>query len=475
MRKSADDKLREECGVFGMISPKSAPVIGLAATALLALQHRGQEGAGIATFIDGEVKCKKNVGLVEKVFPSDYLEFAPNANIVAAHVRYSTTGGNTAENVQPIVTAHPRLTCALAHNGNLTNAAQIRKRMVNESGKVFHTTNDTEVINMLLTDEMIGGGTLENAVERAASVIEGAFSLIIATKDKLVAVRDKNGFRPLCMGKLGAATVFASETCALDAVGAEFVRDVEPGEIVSVDLKGNLTRRKIGASAVKRGLCVFEMIYFARPDSVIDGMSVYEARLKMGKALFEQQPTDADMVCGVPDSGLDSAYGYAVASGIPYGAAFVKNRYVGRSFIVPSQLKREETVSVKLNPLKASIAGKRIVLVDDSIVRGTTCARIIKTLRKAGAREVHMRISSPPFKHPCHFGTDVDSEENLIANKMQTDAICRQIGADSLVYLSLENLLKICPDGHKTFCSGCFSGQYPVDVKDIAAKDKFDD
>lgn len=469
------DKLKEECGVFGMISPSPAPCVGLAATALLALQHRGQEGAGIATFLDGEVKCKKNVGLVDEVFHADYLEFAPNTHVAAAHVRYSTTGGNTAENTQPITTTHSRLTCALAHNGNLTNAAAIRNRMVNKSGKVFYTTNDTEIINMLLIEEMIKCSNLEKAVYNVTKTIEGAFSLIIATEDKLVAVRDKNGFRPLCMGKIGDATVFASESCALDAVGAQFVRDVEAGEIISVDISGKQTFMKHDVGESKRGLCVFEMIYFARPDSVIDGMSVYKARLAMGKALYEQLPTDADLVCGVPDSGLDSAYGYAVASGIPYGAAFVKNKYVGRSFIVPSQLKREETVSVKLNPLKASVEGKRIVLVDDSIVRGTTCARIIRTLRQAGAKEIHMRISSPPFKHPCYFGTDVDSKENLIANKMDIDSICKQIGADSLVYLSLEELLKINLGTGVTFCSGCFSGDYPVKVDGSETKDRFDD
>ncbi|MDE7395775.1 MAG: amidophosphoribosyltransferase, partial [Clostridiales bacterium] len=292
------------------------------------------------------------------------------------------------------------------------------------------------------------------------------------TKDKLIAARDRCGFRPLCMGRLGDATVFASESCALDCLGATFERDIKPGEVISVDLQGNRTVLSDEWSH-KMGLCVFELIYIARPDSVIDGMSVYRARLEMGKALYRQKPTKADIVCGVPDSGLDAALGYSLASGIRYASAFVKNRYTGRSFILPNQADRERTVNVKLNPLKEEVAGKSIVLVDDSIVRGTTSARIIKSLRKAGAKEIHLRISSPPFKHPCYFGTDIDSEENLIANKMDVEEIRKSIGADSLEYLSLENLLAIKHDGID-YCTGCFSGQYPIPVKG-SGKDKFDD
>ena len=469
----ASEKPREECGVFGMISAQPLPCAGLASVALLALQHRGQEGAGIALFEGNDVRCKKGVGLVDEVFGSDYLEYAPTAKVAVAHVRYSTTGGNTAENTQPIVTRHSRLTCALSHNGNLTNAASLRDQMVDKDGKVFYTTNDTEIINMLLIEEVIKCKQLEQAVANVTDRIEGAYSLVIGTGDKLIAVRDRCGFRPLCMGKLGQATVFASESCALDALGAEFVRDIEPGEIVSVDLGGNT--RSIKRPVQNRALCVFELIYFSRPDSVIDGMSVYEARLQMGKALWEQQTTDADLVCGVPDSGLVSAYGYAKASGIPYGAAFIKNKYVGRSFIVPSQIKREATVNVKLNPLKASVRGKRIVLVDDSIVRGTTCKRTINMLREAGAKEIHMRIASPPFTHPCHFGVDIDSEENLIANKMSIDEIRDLIGADSLVYMDLDRLKKIDLGTGVKFCDGCFSGNYPVKVEQSTAKNKFDD
>lgn len=456
-----------------MISPKPIPAVGYTATALMALQHRGQEGTGIATFIDGRLKCRKNTGLVSDVFDNDYLGYMPDTRVTVGHVRYSTTGNNSAENTQPIETIHSKLTCALAHNGNITNAAALRGRMVNEGGKVFHTTNDSEIINMLLIQEMIAVKNLERALYNLMEKIEGAYSIVVATADKLIAMRDRNGFRPLCMGKKDDAVIFSSETCALDALGAKFVRDIRPGEIVSVDLDGKITSLQHPTDGCKRGTCVFEMVYFARPDSVVDGMSVYDARVAMGRALARQQKTDADMVCGVPDSGLEAAYGYSLESGIPYGAAFVKNRYVGRSFIVPNQAGRERTVNVKLNPLKASVAGKRIILVDDSIVRGTTSARIIRSLRDAGAKEVHLRISCPPFKYPCYFGTDIDSRDKLIANKYSIEKICEKIGADSLVYLDLDELLAIKPAGLE-YCHGCFTGKYPIEVEE-ASKDQFDD
>ena len=466
-------KINEECGVFGIISPKPTSAVGYTATALMALQHRGQEGTGIATFIDGRLKCRKNMGLVSEVFDPDYLGYMPDTRVAVGHVRYSTTGNNSAENTQPIETIHSKLTCALAHNGNITNAAALRSRMVNEGGKVFHTTNDSEIINMLLIQEMIAVKNLERAVYNLIDRIEGAYSIVIATADKLIAVRDCNGFRPLCMGKKDGAILFASETCALDALGAKFVRDVRPGEVVSVDLDAKITSLQHPLDGFKRGLCVFEFVYFARPDSVVDGLSVYDARVAMGRALARQMKIDADMVSGVPDSGLEAAYGYSLESGIPYGAAFVKNRYVGRSFIVPNQVGRERTVNVKLNPLKASVKGKRIILVDDSIVRGTTSARIIRSLRDAGAKEVHLCISCPPFKYPCYFGTDIDSRDKLIANKYTIEGIREKLGADSLVYLDLEELLAIKPAGLE-YCHGCFTGKYPIEVGE-ASKDQFDD
>lgn len=463
------DKLHEECGVFGIISPKPIHCAPLTATALLALQHRGQESAGIATFVDGALKCKKGMGLVSEIFTHDYLNFVANTKIAVGHVRYSTTGSCNLENAQPIETVHSKVSLALAHNGNLTNSAQIRHELV-QSGMVMHTSNDTEILNILIVRNMIKTNDLERAIVDAMNFVEGAFSIVIATKDKLIAVRDRNGFRPLCIGRLGDAVLFASESCALDALGAEFVRDVKPGEVVSCDLKGNMTTYMLDRAS-KSGLCSFEFIYFARPDSVIDGISVYEARVKMGRALYRQKPTEADYVCGVPDSGLQAAMGYSLESGIPMAPAFVKNKYVGRSFILPDQLSRELAVSAKLNPIKATVEGKRIILIDDSIVRSTTSTRIIKMLRRAGASEVHMRISSPPFKYECHFGVDIDSRDNLVANHHDVDGICKLIGADSLEYLSLENLRAISPS--TCFCTGCFTGDYPAPVSPTL-KNSFD-
>lgn len=466
-------KINEECGIFGIISPEPLQAAGYTASAMLALQHRGQEGAGIATFYsDDTLICHKNTGLVNDVF-KDFLRHVPSTCAAVGHVRYSTTGNNTVENTQPIETVHSHLTCALAHNGNITNAEALRGQMVNQGGKVFHTTNDSEIINMLLIEQMIKCKNIEQAVLNVMNILEGAFSLVIATPDKLIAARDKCGFRPLCMGKLGKAVVFASESCAFDCIGAEFVRNIEPGELISIDKTG---KQKImhQKDTSCRGLCVFEMIYIARSDSFIDGMSVYESRLEMGRMLYRQRPTVADIVCGVPDSGLDAALGYSLESGIPFAPAFVKNRYMGRSFIEPTQAMRERTVNIKLNPLRAQIEGKRIILVDDSIVRGTTSERMIKPLRDMGAKEIHLRISSPPFKFPCYFGTDIDSSENLIANHMTVDEICKKIGADSLEYLNINNLRQIGNDKGVKFCCGCFTGEYPIAVSG-GDKHKFDD
>lgn len=465
------EKPKEECGVFGIISPRPIPVVPLSASALIALQHRGEESAGIATFVDGTLKCKKGMGLVSDVFTPDYMEFAANTKIAVGHVRYSTTGSCNIENAQPIETVHSKISLALAHNGNLTNSAQIRRDLV-QSGMVLHTTNDTEILNILIVRNMIQTNDLERAIVNAMNFVEGAFSIVIATKDKLIAVRDRNGFRPLCMGKIDDAVVFASETCALDAIGAELVRDVKPGEVVSCDLKGNISTYMLN-NASQSGLCSFEFIYFARPDSVIDGISVQRAREEMGKALYLQRPTEADYVCGVPDSGMAAAQGYSQASGIPLAPAFVKNKYVGRSFILPDQVKRENAVNLKLNPIKSTVEGKRIILIDDSIVRSTTSTRIIKMLRKAGAKEVHMRISSPPFKYECYFGTDIDNRENLVANHYDVDGICKKIGADSLEYLSIQNLKAISPN--TSFCLGCFTGDYPAPVTPMFNKHSFDD
>lgn len=465
-----NDKPHEECGVFGIISSKPMHAISLTASALIALQHRGQESAGISSFIDGKLKSKKGLGLVTDVINSDYLEFTPNTKVAVGHVRYSTTGKSSAENAQPIETVHSKATLAMAHNGNLTNSMEIRDELI-RSGMVMHTSNDSEIVNIMIIRYMLEFNDLEKAVLHTANIIEGAFSIVIATKDKLIAVRDCNGFRPLCIGKSGDSIAIASESCALDAIGYEFIRDVAPGEIVSIDLKGEMRSLRINDGNFKRAGCVFEYIYFARPDSIIDGVSVYDARIAMGRALCRQKATEADIVCGVPDSGIEAARGFSIESGIPLAPAFVKNKYVGRSFILPTQVQRENAVNIKLNPIKATVKGKRIVLVDDSIVRSTTSMRIIKMLRTAGAKEIHMRVSAPPFKHACYFGTDIDSPENLIANKLDLEGIRERIGADSLEYLSLENLRECVPI--EGLCTGCFTGDYPVSTM-MLSKNRFD-
>lgn len=467
------DKLHEECGLFGLLMPESVKAAWFTSVGLIALQHRGQESAGIAWEQDGKIAFHKGLGLAGEVFTPDVLCGIEDSRLAIGHVRYSTTGSNNTLNSQPLITLHSKLSFALAHNGNITNAAELHQSL-EESGTVFSTTNDSEVINMCIIRQMLKTDSVEAAVLKAAQTIQGAFSLLIMTGDKLIALRDPTGFHPLCMGRLNGGVVFASETCALDAVGADFERYIEPGEMVVADSNMKVTSYPATVPA-KRGLCVFELIYFARPDSIIDGESVYHARQRMGRFLAKQRPVDADIVCPVPDSGMEAAQGYAQESGIPLGTAFVKNRYIGRSFIAPSQLAREQAVNIKLNPLRASVAGRRVVLVDDSIVRGTTCARIIRALRKAGAKEVHMRISSPPFLYPCFFGTDIDSSENLIAHNHSVEEIRQMIDADTLEYLSIENLEKVKSLETTQFCNGCFSGVYPVDTGHTHLKEAFED
>lgn len=454
----AEKKPREECAVFG-VSLTTEEAAGITYNALLSLQHRGQEGAGIAVANNRNIVCRKDVGLVSEVFSGEELKKLPMGRTAVGHTRYSTTGNSSKENVGPFVTEYLTGRITTAHNGNVTNAKEIREEL-KEHGVHFGATSDSEVISSLIAYHITTEKSALTGVARAADLLRGAFSLVIATsKNKLIAVRDPNGFRPLCIGKNHIGCAIASESCALDACGFEFVRDVLPGEVIVVE-NGKITHQgvKLNKKEDDRGLCIFEYVYFARPDSVIDGLSVYEARYNMGLALAEEYPVQADVVCGVPDSGLDAAYGYSAKSGIPLITGFVKNRYIGRSFIYPTQTQRDSAVRLKLNPLSASIRGKRIVLVDDSIVRGTTSEKIVKSLKNAGAKEVHMRISSPPFRHTCHYGTDIDSEENLIANRMSLDDICRKIGADSLGYISIEGLKKACNACTLPFCTACFSG-----------------
>jgi len=397
--------------------------------------------------------------LVSEVFSGEEFKKLPKSGVAVGHTRYSTTGHNTKENVGPFVTEYLTGRIATAHNGNITNAAEIRKKLT-DLGVHFGATSDSEVVSSLIAYSIAENKNSFTGVTKAAGLLKGAFSLVIVTsKNKLIAVRDPNGFRPLCIGKNGIGYVVASETCALDACGFEYVRDVLPGEVVIIE-NGKITHHgvKLEEKENDHGLCIFEYVYFARPDSVIDGLSVYNARYNMGVALAKEYPVEADVVCGVPDSGLDAAYGYSAQSNIPLITGFVKNRYIGRSFIYPTQTQRDSAVRLKLNPLAAGIRGKKIVLVDDSIVRGTTSEKIVKSLKNAGAKEVHMRISSPPFRYSCHYGTDIDSEENLIANKMSLEEICQKIGADSLGYINIDGLKKACEGCALGFCTACFTG-----------------
>lgn len=463
--------LHEECGVFGIYTNEVSDVAAQTYVSLYALQHRGQESCGIVVNDDGVFSYHKALGLVNKVFDKETLESLGQGNIAIGHVRYSTTGNSVAANAQPLVVRHIKGPMAIAHNGNLTNARELREQYENK-GMIFHTTNDTEVISYTVTEERLKTPSIQAAVEQAMYKIKGAYSLLVMSPTKLIAARDPNGFRPLCLGKINGGYVVASETCAFDSIGAEFIRDIKPGEIVVIDKNG---LNSITTHCGNKGtICVFEYVYFARPDSVIEGSSVHRARLRAGKYLWREHPVDADIVIGVPDSGLDAALGFSQESGIPYGIGFIKNRYIGRTFIQPSQTERTNSVKIKLNAISDTVKGKRVVMIDDSIVRGTTSGRIVKLLREAGAKEIHVRISSPPFVAPCYFGTDIDSKENLIACKMSVSEICEYIGADSLGFLSVENVQKLAGNSDCNFCTGCFTEKYPIEVPKEMPKDKFE-
>lgn len=467
-------KLREECGVFGIFSNSVSDVASDAYYGLFALQHRGQESCGIVVCDDGIFRDYKDVGLVNDVFTKDVLDKLGEGNMAVGHVRYGTTGGGGRLNAQPIVVNHSKGHMALAHNGNLVNSYELRSELEME-GSIFHTTSDTEVISYIITKERLTSASIEQAVERAMGRIKGAYSLVIMSPSKLLAVRDANGFRPLCYGqKKDGSYVVASESCALDAVGARFIRDVKPGEIL-VFTKDGVKSITTHCGKAEKSLCVFEYIYFARPDSLIDGCLVHDSRIRAGEFLAQEHPVDADIVIGVPDSGIDAAIGYSRASGIPYSIGFIKNKYIGRTFISPGQSQREDGVRIKLNPISSVVRGKRVVMIDDSIVRGTTCGRIVKLLRDAGATEVHMRVSSPPFINPCYYGTDIDSRDNLVACSHTVEQIAEMIGADSLGYLSTENVERIanCGDGCG-YCTACFGGQYPTEVPTKVHKNRFE-
>ena len=471
MKEYLDGKLHEECGVFGMYDRDGHDVVATAYYALYALQHRGQESCGIAVNDGGVIYKRRELGLVNEVFTKDVLDAMPRGQMCIGHCRYATTGTRLRANAQPFVIRHVKGPMAIAHNGNLTNSAELREEF-ELAGGIFQSTSDTEVIAYTITKERLASSSIEQAVERAMDKLQGAYSLVVMSPRKLIAARDPYGYRPLCIGKIGGSDVIASESCAILAAGGEFVRDVEPGEIVMFDKDGmHSIKTHCGG---KTGLCVFEFVYFARPDSVIDGASVHRARRRAGAFLALEHPVQADVVIGVPDSGLDAALGYSQQSGIPYGIGFLKNKYIGRTFIQPSQKLRENTVRIKLNPMADTVAGKRVVLVDDSIVRGTTSKQIVQLLREAGAKEVHFRSSAPKFLYPCYFGTDIDSRENLIAANYSTQEIADMIGVDSLGFLSVEGVKQIAENCRCDFCTGCFTGEYPSAPPQVPQKSKFE-
>ncbi len=458
-----EDELHEECGVFGVYDFDRHDVASTIYYGLFALQHRGQESCGIAVSDTegpkGKVNSVKGMGLVHEVFTPDEMEKL-KGDIGVGHVRYSTAGSSTRENAQPLVLNYIKGTLALAHNGNLINAPELRREL-EYNGAIFQTTIDSEVIAYHIARERVRLATVEAAVAAAMRKIKGAYSLIVMSPRKLIGARDPFGFRPLCIGKRDNAYILASETCALDTVGAEFIRDVLPGEIVTITKEGIASDTSMCIPKEQEARCIFEYIYFSRPDSIFDDVSVYHSRIQAGKFLAIDCPVEADLVVGVPESGNVAALGYSMQSGIPYGTAFVKNSYVGRTFIKPKQNSRESSVKVKLNVLKEAVEGKRIIMIDDSIVRGTTSERIVRMLKEAGAKEVHVRSSAPPFKHPCYFGVDIPSEDQLIAHERSVDEICKMIGADTLGYLRVERLKEMAEG--LPICQGCFTGNYPLD------------
>ena len=463
--------VREECGVFGVFANEQIDVASVVYYGLYALQHRGQESCGIVVNDDGLFTSRKDLGLVSEVFTTEKLSDLPQGTMAVGHVRYGTTGGTNRKNCQPIEVNHQKGRMALAHNGNLSNAIELRNKL-ELSGAIFHTTSDTETIAYIVVRERLKSKSIEDALSSAMNLLDGAYSLVLMSPQKLICARDPHGFRPLCYGRTqDGIYVVASESCALSAVGAELIRDVEPGEILVFSKNGVVSRRE-HCNKKKKKLCVFEYIYFARPDSVIDSVSVHGARVRAGRILAKTHPVEADVVVGVPDSGLDAALGFSQESGIPYGIGLIKNKYIGRTFISPGQNARVDQVRIKLSAVEECVKGKRVVLIDDSIVRGTTSGRIVKLLREAGAKEIHMRISAPPFLHPCYYGTDIDSRDNLIACKHTVKEIAEIIGADSLGYLPVSQLSVLT--GSKQYCSACFDGDYPTAIPTDTRKDRFE-
>ncbi|MBR8838499.1 MAG: amidophosphoribosyltransferase [Stigonema ocellatum SAG 48.90 = DSM 106950] len=464
------DKPEEACGVFGICAP-GEDVAKLTYFGLYALQHRGQESAGIATFEGTQVHLHKDMGLVSQVFNEPILSHL-TGSIAVGHTRYSTTGSSRKVNAQPAVVETRLGKLTLAHNGNLVNTVHLREELLEQKCHLV-TTTDSEMIAIAIGQEVDAGADWVEGTIRALQRCQGAFSLVIGTNSGIMGIRDPNGIRPLVIGTLDdhpVRYVLASETCALDIIGAEYLREVAPGELVWIDEAG-LTSYQ-WSQKPQRKLCIFEMIYFARPDSVMHNESLYSYRMRLGRQLAEESPVEADIVFGVPDSGIPAAIGYSQSSGIPYVEGLIKNRYVGRTFIQPTQTMRESGIRMKLNPLKDVIYGKRVVIVDDSIVRGTTSRQLVKALHEAGAVEVHMRISSPPVTHPCFYGIDTDSQDQLIAATKSVEEITKQLEVDSLAYLSWKGMLEATREDPQSFCSACFTGNYPISIPEQVKRSK---
>ena len=463
-------KPHEECGLFGIYNQDDLDVAEKTYLALYALQHRGQASAGIAVNQNGKISFHKDVGMVPEVFHESDLEELGQGQMAVGHVRDASNDKRDRVSAQPLSMRYVKGPLVIAHNGALSNFSKVREEL-EEGGAIFQTTTDAEMIAYTIARQRLNTGTIEQAVELAMDKLEGAYSLIIMTPGKLVGARDPQGFRPLALGKCGNSYMLASESCAFDSIGGEFIRDVEPGEIIVINKEGlKSVKAKCGR---KSSLCIFEYVYFSRPDSSVDGVSVNIARQEAGKILAREHPVEADMVCGVPDSGLDAALGFSQVSGIPFGYGLLKNKYTGRAFVYGKRELVENSVRVKMTALKESVRGKRLVLIDDSIVSGGTSAYIVKILREAGAREVHMRVSSPPFLYPCYFGTDISSKNNLIAREMDLEQIRRHLDVDSLGYLSIEGVRSIAGNSRLGICDACFSGNYPIPVSEEHREDKF--
>lgn len=466
-----EKSVQEECGVFGIYkNDENIDIVGKVFNGLYALQHRGQEGAGIAVNDNGDIRCVKNQGMIAEALTEKELKKLGGGQIAIGHVRYRPADQKDVAGIQPLVMRYIKGSLAIAHNGAITNMTQLQESL-EQGGAIFQSNSNAELFSYVIASNRLETSSIEDAVLKTMDMVEGAYSIVMLAPSKLIALRDSHGFRPLAIGKMGESWLVSSESCAFDSLGVSFVRDVEPGEMVVIDETG-LTSYKQQRTE-KRSMCMFEHIYIARPDSVIDGVSVHQFRVNAGIALAKKYPIEADFVCGVPDSGVSSAIGYSQQSGVPYGMAIIKNKYIGRTIATQQKSYNKSLVQIKINVLNAAVKGKRVIVIDDSIVRGTTCAHIVKLLKEAGAKEVHLMVSSPPFYNPCYYGTDIRSVEDLIARKMSAEELREKIGADTLHYLTPDSMKGLAENTKVDFCTACFTGEYPTEIPMEIREDKF--